>query len=143
MHTAAMLPPGVPGLTRGRAQARALAGVVALMGIALGAAGCGSDTDDRPARWSFISATITEPACATVSCHSAVAQRGGVNLSARGVGYDSLVMRNFVIPGDPIDSPVMFLMHAQGSIRMPPDLPLPEVDIQLIGRWILNGANND
>jgi hypothetical protein len=34
-------------------------------------------------------------------------------------------------------------MHGQGSVRMPPDLPLPEVDIQLIGRWILDGATND
>jgi hypothetical protein len=143
MHNPAMLPAGAPGSIRGRFPARALAAAIALLGIALGAAGCGSDIDNRPAKWSFISATITEPGCATVACHSAVAQRAGVNLSARDVGFDSLVMRNFVIPGDPIDSPVVFLMHAQGSIRMPPDLPLPEVDIQLFERWILNGANND
>jgi hypothetical protein len=67
----------------------------------------------------------------------------GVDLSARGVAYESLVARNFVIPGDPSHSPVMFLMEATGSQRMPPDLPLPGADIELIGRWILNGANND
>ena len=30
--------------------------------------GCGSETEDRPAKWSFISAAITEPSCATVNC---------------------------------------------------------------------------
>jgi hypothetical protein len=34
-------------------------------------------------------------------------------------------------------------MHAQGSIRMPPDVPLPEVDIDLIKRWIDAGAVNN
>jgi hypothetical protein len=143
MHNPAMLPPGAPGSNRGRVPARALAAGVALLGIAIGAAGCGSDNDDRPARWSFISATITEPSCATVSCHSAVTQMAAVDLSARDVGFNSLVGRNFVIPTDPSQSPVMFLMEAMGSQRMPPDLPLPGADIQLIGRWILNGANND
>jgi hypothetical protein len=121
----------------------ALALALAVLGAMLGGAGCGSDTDDRPAKWSFISATIMEPACATVGCHSAVAQRASVNLSARDVGFDSLVNRHFVTVGDPLASPVMALMHGQGSVRMPPDLPLPEVDIQLIGRWILDGATND
>ena len=104
--------------------------------------GCGDTTDDRPAQWSFISATIIEPNCATVSCHSAVAQRSGVDLHTRDIGYHNLLDRHFVFPGDSKSSSVMFLMHAQGSIRMPPDVPLPESDIALIGRWIDSGATN-
>jgi hypothetical protein len=63
-----------------------------------GVAGSGSDTDDRPAKWSFISAAIIEPACATVGCHSP-SRSASVDLSARQVGYDSLYNRHFVTPG--------------------------------------------
>jgi hypothetical protein len=89
--------------------------------LAFVVAGCGSATDDRPPRWSFISATIMEPSCATVNCHSAITHQGGVDLSARQVGYQSLVPTFFVFPGDPQNSPVVKLMNAVGSIRMPPD----------------------
>jgi len=107
------------------------------------ATGCGGATDDRPARWAFISATITEPSCATVNCHSAITHQGGVDLSARAIGYQSLVPTYFVFPGNPQDSPVVYLMNAVGSIRMPPDNPLPEADIQLIETWIADGAPNN
>lgn len=111
--------------------------------LALAAAGCNGATDDRPARWSFISATIMEPSCATVNCHSAITHQSGVDLSARDVGYQSLVPTFFVFPGDPQNSPVVNLMNAQGSIRMPPDNPLPEADIVLIEKWIADGAQNN
>jgi hypothetical protein len=35
------------------------------------------------------------------------------------------------------------LMNAQGSIRMPPDNPLPEADIVLIENWIAAGAQDN
>jgi len=114
-----------------------------LVAVAAAAIGCGTATDERPPQWSFISPAITEPSCATVNCHSAIAQRGGVDLHDRASGYDSLKTRAFVNPTMPDSSPVLFLMHGEGSIRMPPDQPLPEVDIQLIRTWIANGANND
>jgi len=105
--------------------------------------GCGSMTDDRPAKWSFISASIIEPSCATVNCHSAVAQRAGVDLHDRDTGYHALVDHGFVNAKMPDQSPVLYLMRASGSIRMPPDIPLPEADIQLIQKWIAAGAPND
>jgi hypothetical protein len=111
--------------------------------LALAAIGCGGATDDRPARWSFISATIMEPSCATVNCHSAITHQGGVDLSAREIGYQSLVPTFFVFPGDPQNSPVVNLMNAVGSIRMPPDNPLPEADIVLIEKWIADGAQDN
>ena len=76
------------------------------------------------------------------ACHSEVAQRSGVDLHTRDIGYRNLLDRHFVFPGDAKSSSVMLLMHAQGSIRMPPDVPLPESDIALIGRWIDSGATN-
>ena len=123
------------------------------------AAGCGKSTDDRPATWSYVSTAILEPSCATANCHSALAQRASVDLSTRAAGYHSLVDRHFVIARDSVlgdagtpvltddervaRSQVINLMHAQGNRRMPPDMPLPETDIQLVASWIRNGAAND
>ncbi len=121
----------------------AAAAAAALAVLPILATGCGGATDDRPARWSFISATITEPSCATVNCHSAITHQSGIDLSARAVGYQSLVATYFVFPYDPQNSPVVTLMNAVGSIRMPPDNPLPEADIQLIESWIADGAKNN
>src|SRR5262245_43463457 len=102
-----------------------------LLLAAAGAAliGCGGELDDRPARWSFISSTITEQSCATVNCHSEIAQRAGVDLHDRASGYASLVPRNFVIQSDQTSSSsLLFLLRGQGSLRMPPDVPLPGAD---------------
>jgi hypothetical protein len=133
----------------------AIAGVV---GALAGVSGCGS-TDDRPATWSYVSTAILEPSCATANCHSAIAARASVDLSTRAAGYTSLVTRGYVIaranvPADGgaplIDddqrvarSAVPQLMRAVGNLRMPPDMPLPETDIQLVEKWIRAGALND
>jgi hypothetical protein len=115
-----------------------------LVAVAALALGCGNATDDRPATWSFISATITEPSCATVNCHSAVAQRAGVDLHDRDTGYGALVGRSFVVPNDQSGmSALLYLMKGQGSLRMPPDGALPQADIDLIDAWIKAGAKND
>jgi hypothetical protein len=103
-----------------------------------GVAGCGGADDVRPAKWSFISATIIEPSCATANCHSDITQRASVNLSDRDVGYKTLIDRRFVLPGDMTNSSaLLYLMNGQGSLRMPPDEPLPGADIDLISKWIL------
>lgn len=120
--------------------ARRAAGALALLVMtALGGAGCGDEMDDRPARWSVISATITEPSCATLNCHSEVAQRGGVQLHEREAGYRSLFDRNYVIRDNLEDSALLYLLRGEGSLRMPPDFPLPNADIELIAKWITDG----
>jgi hypothetical protein len=111
--------------------------------IAAAVVGCGTTTDDRPAKWSFISPAITEPSCATVNCHSAIAQKAGVDLHDRASGYATLAGRGFVDPSNPDGSAVIHMMRGEGSLRMPPDEPLPEVDIQLIRNWIAAGATDD
>lgn len=114
-----------------------------LAAVAAMAAGCGGSTDDRPAKWSFISATIVEPSCATVNCHSAITQRGGIDLHTRDVAYNTLKNGYYVIPQDVTSSSLVWLLNASGSLRMPPDNPLPAADVQLIEKWIQDGANND
>lgn len=116
------------------------------IGALLSLAGCGGVTDDRPAKWSFISPAIIVPSCATASCHSAIAERGGVDLHDRVMGYKHLHDRNFATPavvGMPETAPLVFLLRAQGTRRMPPDFPLPLEDIELIQKWIAAGAPNN
>ncbi|MES1158127.1 MAG: c-type cytochrome domain-containing protein [Haliangium ochraceum] len=115
-----------------------LAAVAALL-----AAGCGGVKDDRPAKWSFISATIMEPSCATVNCHSAVSVRAGLDLHAREIGYYTLKNGFYVIPKDSAASALIYVLNASGSLRMPPDNPLPDADVALIQKWIDDGAQND
>jgi hypothetical protein len=128
-------------------------GVLGLIVSVLGSAGCGG-ADNRPAKWSFIAPAIIEPNCATVSCHSAVAQRAGVILDTRARAYDTLINRGFVVKCKlstdtacmdmaAATSEILVLMRGQGSQRMPPDFALPDPDIQLIETWINNGAQND
>lgn len=112
--------------------------VLALLGTT--AIACGSASDDRPAKWSFIQPAIIQPSCATASCHSAVAARAGVVLEGRETARATLLDRHFVIPSQPEASGVLNLMRATQVPRMPPDFPLPPADIQLIEQWIRDGA---
>jgi hypothetical protein len=136
-------PPPARKVSGASALAPLLAGLLlATLGL-FGGVGCGGTTDDRPAKWSFISTTIIQPTCATVGCHSDLAEKAAVDLHDREGGYKVLTDRHYVSPGHPEDSALIGLMHADGAIRMPPDYPLPEADIQLIERWILDGAKNN
>jgi Planctomycete cytochrome C len=117
-----------------------LAGFLATALAAL--AGCGS-TDDRPPQWSVIYPAIIEPSCATASCHSDFTKRAGLDLGSKSTAWHQLSDRHFVIPGKPTDSSVLYLLRALGARRMPPDFALPEVDIQLIDQWVIDGAQND
>lgn len=122
-------------------EVRRLAGVALFFcGVLVG---CGSTNDPRPDKWSFISPIIIQPSCATANCHSQLAERSGVMLDTVADGYQQLTQRHFVMPGDPDNSALMALLRGEGSRRMPPDFPLPEADITLIGSWIADGANWD
>jgi hypothetical protein len=105
--------------------------------------GCGSETDDRPATWSYIYPAIIQPSCATASCHSDFTRIAGVNFGYEDEGYYQMACRHFVAPSSPADSEVLHLMRAQGAQRMPPDFALPEADIALISTWIANGAQDE
>jgi hypothetical protein len=131
------------------------------------AAGCGEGADPRSASWEYLSAAIFQPSCATASCHSPAAAADGLNFADAASGYTSLTglwvwiedptgeldncrvvdgahlcrhLRQFINPYNPSQSRLVHLLRAEGAPRMPPDRPLPEVDIQLVERWILDGA---
>lgn len=117
-----------------------------VVGLVLLACSC---TDDRPATWSFISTAIVEPACGTSGCHSQWSQVAGVILDTRDVAYKTLVTNPpdgyapFVVPGQPDQSQLMFLLRGDEIRIMPPDAPLPQADLDLIGQWILEGAKDN
>jgi hypothetical protein len=57
-----------------------------------------------------------------------------------GVVVCQRAFRPMVTPFIPGQSRVVHMLRAQGASRMPPDRPLPEADLLLIERWILDGA---
>jgi hypothetical protein len=125
-----------------------LAGALALSALLLGASGCG-DTDDRPVSWSYISATIIQPNCATSRCHSEGAAVKGLVLDTAKGGYEQLSgYTSFDPDNGPDGSGLMYRLNGSfpGSPdvqRMPVDEPLPQADIDLIRKWIAAGALNN
>jgi len=99
---------------------------------------CGG-ADTRPADWSYIHAAIVAPSCATASCHSASAAAGGLAFDDAAETRRLWLSKPYVTPGDP-NSALMALLEGRERDRMPPDGPLPAADIELIRRWIEEGA---
>jgi len=109
------------------------------LALALAALGCSAE-DDRPAVWSFIQPSIIQPNCATARCHSKFTATQGLRFDSISDSYTYLVTGNLVDRFHPDDSRLMFLLRGVEAPRMPPDAPLPDADIELIDRWILEGA---
>lgn len=123
-------------------------------GVALLCAAAACADDDRPASFAYIHAAIIEPNCATVSCHSAEVAQAGLRLHTKVDAYTILTGRacdgnhpieeapgNYVKPGHPETSRLMWLLLGLNvRLAMPPDRPLPGGDIDLVERWILEGA---
>jgi len=109
---------------------------VAVLGIA---AAC-TDPAQRPTTWEYLHPAVIAPSCASATCHSSLAARAGLVLEDRDHAYRLLIDERFVIPGDPA-SPLMYVLRGDQRVRMPPDAPLPEVDVDLVEAWIVDGAS--
>lgn len=103
------------------------------------ASGACVSPDERPATWNYVHAAILVPSCATATCHSSIAERGGVVLEDPDDAYQTLIDGGYVVPGDD-NSTLLFLLTGEERVRMPPDGPLPEADVELIRTWIREGA---
>lgn len=139
-------------MERRPALARAIGALTLAAAASSGLAACGED--DRPASWSYIHTAIIAPSCATSSCHTEDNAEAGVDLHSIESAYTILVgracdsnnppgqaQRNFVAPGQPERSRLMYLLIGEEVPRqMPPDRPLPDGDVDLVERWILEGA---
>jgi hypothetical protein len=112
----------------------------ALLLCALGAgAGACIEPGDRPATWDHVHAAIVAPSCATATCHSDLTERAELSLQDPDEAYDALLDGRYVVPGDQT-SALMYLLEGDERVRMPPDAPLPAVDVALIRTWIVEGA---
>lgn len=102
------------------------------------AAACGTTTDDRPETAAYITEAILAPNCGRASCHSSGTASSGYVLDTLDTARRSL--RELVVPGNAQRSELIDVMTGGRKI-MPPDQPLPDVDIALITRWIDDGAD--
>lgn len=136
------------------------------------ASSCTGGSDPRPPVWSYVSAAITEPNCATSGCHNRATAASGLDFSTPDRGYASLTAswlwiansqsnadqacvsnegpsscqkasRSLVVPFDPAQSRLLQLLRGTAKPAMPPDRSLPAADVALVEAWILNGATDD
>ena len=123
--------------------------------LVLALVGC-DEAADRPARFSYLHAAILAPSCATAGCHSGLTAAAGLNLAGRDGAYNLLTgrvcgapsrpqdpPRNYVVPGAAASSQLIHQLRGEDRDVMPPDVPLPDVEIELIARWIDEGARCD
>jgi hypothetical protein len=125
------------------------------LGLILSIALYGCGEDDRPASFEYIHTAILAPNCTTSSCHTVEVSQAGIRLNSVDSAYVMLVgrpcdanpsdeqaERNFVDPGHPERSELIHLLRGEEVRKaMPPDRLLPEGDVDLIERWILEGAS--
>ncbi len=110
---------------------------ISLILFALGAC---DHPDSRDADWDFIHAAIIVPSCATSSCHSSLSKTAGIDLEDVDEAHLFLTKDgSFVVPGQG-QSPLIYLLEGNERPLMPPDAPLPEADVDLVRRWIEEGA---
>ncbi|MEZ4362252.1 MAG: hypothetical protein R3B48_18835 [Kofleriaceae bacterium] len=127
-----------------------LAAVVAVLGTF--AVAC-DHPDERSAEWGYVHAAILRPACTTVGCHSTATSAAGLDLSTPAAAYSYLLGRacgapehpedaigNYVVPFEPERSRLLYLLRGDRTSIMPPDSPLPESEIAIVERWVLEGA---
>jgi hypothetical protein len=101
-------------------------------------AACGTTTDDRPETAAFVTAAILAPNCGRASCHASGTASHGFVFDTIGNALPSL--RELVVPGNAAGSELIDVLTRSHDI-MPPDQPLPDVDIALLTRWIDDGAD--
>lgn len=110
--------------------------------IAFGSA-CATGPDTRPETADYIIEAILVPYCGRGGCHSAETR-------AHDLAFDTIAGsiaamktqqrgQQLVVPGSPTASRLVTVLSDSGAI-MPPDVPLPQKDIDLIARWITDGA---
>ncbi len=115
--------------------------------VVLTLTGCGLESEEVTVE--DLQAEIFGPSCATAGCHSTSERAGGLDLSAparaRLVDVESSQVEKLLVdPGNLANSylydKVTGQMVAVGTLQMPPGGPLPPQQVDLIRRWIVDGA---
>jgi hypothetical protein len=88
---------------------------------------------------------VFEAACATTGCHDAITDTFSLNFdSAHAYASATEPGTGYVIAGNSTGSYLYQVLSAPGANHMPLNAPnLPECEIQEIGCWINQGAQNN
>lgn len=102
--------------------------------------GCGSTTDDRPLTGEYIVNAILSPNCGIASCHASGTASSGLVFDTYENAQRTGSLMAVVVPGDVASSELIFVLTPSSPKIMPPDQSIPDVDIDLMKRWIAAGA---
>ncbi len=75
-----------------------------------------------------------------VECHGAETQKSGLRLDSRAAVLLGGENGPAITPGDPNTSRLAEAIRRTGEIKMPPDAPLPDAEIEVLLQWITMGA---
>ena len=111
--------------------------------VALALCACGTSPDTRPETADYIIEAILVPYCGRGGCHSSATE-------ARNLAFDTIPSalsalgtsqrgQRLVVKGD-AQASRLYTVLVDTSRPMPPDQPLSDADIDLIKRWIDDGA---
>ncbi|MBL9139976.1 MAG: DUF1553 domain-containing protein [Verrucomicrobiales bacterium] len=78
-----------------------------------------------------------------LSCHGEEQHRGGLSLASRDLALKGGESGRAVVPGKPGRSPLLHLLAPDGDPHMPPKRQLSPQQIDLVRRWIQEGAKWD
>lgn len=122
--------------------------IAALVG-ALALGGC----TDTTLGWGAIYETSIAPHCAASACHSELSQAAGIDLHSEEVAFETLTGRpcemdaepagGLVNPARPDQSYLVIVLRRDGSLGMPPNRRLGDLEIEDIEAWIARGARCD
>ncbi len=121
-----------------------LRAVVSSAGVALALLGaCGTEPDTRPETADYIIVAILAPSCGRGGCHSSETRAHDLAFDTIDAAEASMRSsdhgQKLVVPGEPTQSRLVTVLTDAHS-PMPADAPLPDVDIDLITRWVADGA---
>jgi hypothetical protein len=106
---------------------------------AISLAACNQTENNRPATLEYITEAILQPSCSQYTCHSAYRRERGYAFDTVELAKTSLELPGLVNPLEP-EASLLYIVLTRQVTRMPYDAPLPDKDIELILRWIQDGA---
>ena len=115
-------------------------------------AACGTTTDDRPRTVEYITEAILAPTCGAAECHSSFAQNRNDVFDTVKAARRSLVDNGLIVfdspsydPANPDNAQLIVWItqtdpNGLGIGRMPYDAPMPNEDVNLLKKYIREGA---
>ena len=101
--------------------------------------GCTQTDNDRPATLEYITEAILQPSCSQATCHSSYRNERGYAFDTVKAAKKSIENASAVVPGESASS-LLYNVLVRSVKRMPYDAPMPDKDIELLAKWIDDGA---